>query len=195
MKGIEELRLENDKLKQTNAALREQFRSCQAECAEVDQMLGKALGYPSAGPEVGGDHSTVCTGDHTPSSLATEAANAIAVLRAERDAALRCEAHALDVLRRVWETLGGLALPADPSLVPSPPVSGLVDADALELARQVVAERDGLRAACAAMEGALRMIQDRWTFNANQRHTHTWHDWADCQVVIHDALQSHTQPP
>lgn len=54
-------------------ALRATVRGYQTELAEVDQTLGRALGYPTAGPEIGGDHSTVCTGESTPASLAAEA--------------------------------------------------------------------------------------------------------------------------
>jgi hypothetical protein len=40
-----------------------------------------------------------------------------------------------------------------------------------------------------ALRDALRMVKARWTFNNHQMHTHTWHDWADCIVVIDAALK------
>lgn len=51
----------------------------------VTQALGKALGYPTEGPEVGGDHSTVCIGEHVPGTIAAEAAAEIERLRRETD--------------------------------------------------------------------------------------------------------------
>lgn len=39
----------------------------------------------------------------------------------------------------------------------------------------------------AAARAALQMVRDRWTF-ADQYHTHTWHDWADCKVLIDAVL-------
>lgn len=50
-------------------------------CYEVTQVLGKALGYPLEGPEVGGDYTTVCVGDHVPESILAEAANRIRSLQ------------------------------------------------------------------------------------------------------------------
>lgn len=44
---------------------------------EVCQILGRALGYPLADPEIGGDGQTVCVGDHEARSLAAEAAERI----------------------------------------------------------------------------------------------------------------------
>lgn len=40
----------------------------------------------------------------------------------------------------------------------------------------------------AAMEKALKMVLSRWSFDANQQPTHTWHDMADCAAVIDAAL-------
>ena len=48
------------------------------ECAEIDQVLGRALGYPSNPDDADG----VCTGEHTPASLAVEAAREVERLRA-----------------------------------------------------------------------------------------------------------------
>jgi len=45
----------------------------------------------------------------------------------------------------------------------------------------------GLTAERDAARSALQMVSERWTFN-NQQHTHTWHDWADCQPVLAAAL-------
>lgn len=56
------------------AALRATIAGYEAECAEIDQTLGRALGYP---PNPDGAPG-VCTGDHTPASLAAEAAGRIA---------------------------------------------------------------------------------------------------------------------
>ena len=34
-------------------------------------------------------------------------------------------------------------------------------------------------AAADAWEEAAKLIQERWAFDANQQHTHTWHDMSD----------------
>jgi len=52
------------------------------ESWEIEQILGKILGYPLMGPEVGGDYTTVCVGDHVPATLAMEAADKIRKLQA-----------------------------------------------------------------------------------------------------------------
>lgn len=45
---------------------------------EIDQILGKALGYPECFPEVSNiDDTRVCTGEHTVVTLAMEAADRI----------------------------------------------------------------------------------------------------------------------
>ncbi len=44
-----------------------------------------------------------------------------------------------------------------------------------------------LRAAC-------EMVLERWSFNNDQRHTHTWHDREDCAKVIRDALAKYAEP-
>ena len=51
----------------------------------------------------------------------------------------------------------------------------------------LTAERDEARRQAAAMRAALAMVQERWSFH-DQTHTHTWHDWADCQPSIKKAL-------
>jgi len=43
---------------------------------EIDQILGKALGYPTY-PDDWNAGDSVCTGDHVPASLAMEAAQRI----------------------------------------------------------------------------------------------------------------------
>jgi len=65
------------------------------EMDEVDQHLGKALGYPHyylkdgkvVGPDVGGavKDERVCTGEHVPGTLAAEAAGRIDALRDQLD--------------------------------------------------------------------------------------------------------------
>ena len=51
---------------------------------EVEQILGKALGYPSGYPDVSEvDDGSVCVMDHTPETLAMEAARVIVTLKAE----------------------------------------------------------------------------------------------------------------
>jgi hypothetical protein len=64
------------------AELERQIEGHFAEHHEVTQALGKALNYPREGPEVGGDHSIVCVGEHTPGTIAQEAARRIAELEA-----------------------------------------------------------------------------------------------------------------
>jgi hypothetical protein len=58
-------------------------RAMLAEFNEIEQILGKALGYPAYGPEMfedGNPDGTVCVGDHVPVTLAMEAAQRIAKL-------------------------------------------------------------------------------------------------------------------
>lgn len=51
---------------------------------EVEQSLGKALGYPELYPDASAvDDGTVCTGDHVPESLAAEAAACLVTQRNE----------------------------------------------------------------------------------------------------------------
>jgi hypothetical protein len=62
--------------------------------SEIDQTLGRALGYPRYRDDQKNfpgttDADGVCTGDHVPESLAAEAAKAISRLRQERDEALK----------------------------------------------------------------------------------------------------------
>ncbi len=42
---------------------------------------------------------------------------------------------------------------------------------------------------------ALNMVLARWTFDNNQQHTHTWHDWADCAEVICAAIAKASPAP
>lgn len=58
--------------------LRRQVRAYQSELVEVCQTLGPALGYPRAGPEIGGDGTAIMIGEHTPGTLAAEAARKLA---------------------------------------------------------------------------------------------------------------------
>lgn len=52
-------------------------------CDDVEQVLGKALGYPPAYPDASEvDDGRVCVGEHTPATLAREAATEITRLRA-----------------------------------------------------------------------------------------------------------------
>lgn len=44
-----------------------------------------------------------------------------------------------------------------------------------------------LRQRDALLEAA-KMVLQRWTFNENQWHTHTWHDMADCATVLRAAI-------
>lgn len=82
VRDVEAVVRERDEAVALISTLRAQNQGYAAELAEVDQILGRALGYPTMGPEVGGDHTTVCTGEHTPASLAGEAASRIMVLEA-----------------------------------------------------------------------------------------------------------------
>lgn len=51
---------------------------------DIEQILGKALGYPSGYPDVSEvDDGSVCVMDHTPETLAMEAARVIVTLKAE----------------------------------------------------------------------------------------------------------------
>lgn len=73
-----------------------QIAGYEAECAEIDQVLGRALGYPLApGSEV-----TVRTGEHTPASLAMEAAREVGQLRAKLTAAQMESSAYSNALRR-----------------------------------------------------------------------------------------------
>ena len=69
---------------------------------EIEQTLGKALGYPELYPDVSQiDNGTVCVGDNVPETLAQEAAGRIQWLR-EKNAALEEEMKRL----RQYELLG-----------------------------------------------------------------------------------------
>jgi hypothetical protein len=84
-----DLAADNDRLLVHNIA-----RAREAE--EVDQILGKALGYPEGYPEANSvDDGWVNTGPHTIASLAAEAADAIAHLETA------IEAHGYD--KEEWE--------------------------------------------------------------------------------------------
>lgn len=64
------------------------FRAHATVGHEVEQTLGKALGYPVMGPELfedGQPTGEVCVGDHVPQTLAAEAADRIGDVTAERD--------------------------------------------------------------------------------------------------------------
>ena len=98
LSGVSGLSMANHELRQENEHLHQQIRGYQAEVAEVDQTLGRALGYPTLGPEAGGDHGTVCTGESTPASLAAEAAGKLDRLAAEVGR-LR---QALSLVQRRW---------------------------------------------------------------------------------------------
>lgn len=51
---------------------------------EVEQALGKALGYPELYPDVSDiDDGTICVGEHTPGTIAAEAASRIMKLRSQ----------------------------------------------------------------------------------------------------------------
>lgn len=45
-----------------------------------------------------------------------------------------------------------------------------------------------LLAAAPDLLGACQMVLERWTFNNDQQHTHTWHDMQDCAEVIRAAM-------
>ena len=74
--------------------------------AEVCGILGKALNYPTLGPEVGGDNTEVCTADHVPATLAQEAAEELARLREEagrlREACAIFEKNSEDAAALDW---------------------------------------------------------------------------------------------
>lgn len=52
----------------------------------------------------------------------------------------------------------------------------------------MVSQRDSLREQRDALLEAAKMVLQRWTFNENQWHTHTWHDMADCATVLRAAI-------
>jgi hypothetical protein len=65
-----------------NNKLKRQVTGMYNEAHEVDQALGKALGYPELYPHVSTvDDGTVCTGEHTIGTLASEAARVIRELK------------------------------------------------------------------------------------------------------------------
>lgn len=57
-----------------------------------------------------------------------------------------------------------------------------------KVAGEMIAELNRLRALNAELLAACKLVRDRWTFSNAQRHTHTWHDWADCKPVIDAAI-------
>jgi hypothetical protein len=83
--------------------LEKQIEGHFAEHHEVTQALGKALGYPTEGPEVGGDHSTVCVGDHAPGTLAQEAARRLTDLEQQLSALVNVPAKVTVVMAGEWD--------------------------------------------------------------------------------------------
>lgn len=72
---------------------------------EVEQVLGKALGYPSYGPEMfpdGKPNGSVCVGEHVPESLADEAAARIKKLE-QQIVVLEAELSALGPINLIDE--------------------------------------------------------------------------------------------
>lgn len=61
--------------------LREQVDAMARERYEIDQILGKALGYPEYTEDFGAPKGDVCTGEHVPVTLAREAAKRIEELK------------------------------------------------------------------------------------------------------------------
>ena len=119
-------------LEADNAALREQVAAC------------AAVGDPGPPP--------------TPPDL--EAENA--ALREQVAALVKMDDWRNDELRRVWEALGGPALPADPGPIHSPPVSGDPFDDSLELARQRMQELSTLRGALRTMYASVMRHSGYW---------------------------------
>ena len=79
-------------LPRTITRLQDTIKGYQAECYAVEQTLGKALGYPAFADDTKNfpdatEAYGVCVGDHTAGTLAAEAAERIAKLTHERDAA------------------------------------------------------------------------------------------------------------
>jgi regulator of sirC expression with transglutaminase-like and TPR domain len=66
-------------------------------------------------------------------------------------------------------------------------VTPYVDA---EMARDLERRLHAALAREQALRGVLELVKKKWTFSANQMHTHTWHDWADCIVAIESALST-----
>ncbi len=77
-----QLAVEMERIRESNENLRRIRDAMGSEAYEVDQILGKALGYPEAFPVVSDvDDGSVVTGEHTIVSLAMSAAEKIASLR------------------------------------------------------------------------------------------------------------------
>ena len=89
-----------------------EIRRLRAALREIEQVLGKALGYPLYGPEMfpdGVPDGSVCVGDHVPESLADEAAARIGALTRERDEARAENKRLRAELAMVREVAAGLA--------------------------------------------------------------------------------------
>ena len=92
---------------------------------EVEQILGKALGYPVYGPDMGGGPD-VCVGDHVASSLASQAVDRLTHLTAERDQVAELYAKALETEERLRAALKAQAALVIPTQVTaSPPRPGM----------------------------------------------------------------------
>jgi hypothetical protein len=90
IKEIEELKIAGihtrAELTEARAEITRLWDAAAREAHDVEQILGKALGYPVAGPEIGGTGlpgGDVCVGEHVPASLAMEAVAALAEARAK----------------------------------------------------------------------------------------------------------------
>lgn len=64
-------------------------------------------------------------------------------------------------------------------------LSGNIFSAIRESASAALAQRD---AEVARLRALLRKVCKRWTFNNDQQHTHTWHDWAAVVPHIEAAL-------
>lgn len=81
-----------DRIEELERELADLRRKAQTVFREVEQTLGKALGYPPAFPDVSEiDDGSVVVGDHVPETLAKEAAKLIESLRRDAERWKECE--------------------------------------------------------------------------------------------------------
>ena len=127
--------------------------------SEVCQRLGKALGYPWFKDDQENfpgatEESGVCTGEHVAESIAAEAARRIGNLEAELDEAIQCGYDWCDQAKKARAERDAAVMDAD--------MQAREAGNMEHNARVLMAERDRLREAQAAIHALSQRPQGGW---------------------------------
>lgn len=99
-----------------------QFDGAIRELDDIEQALGRALGYPPYGPD------RVCVGDHVAVTLAREAAGRLGALESAAKGSGECASRVLcqlcDALKRIEELKDEIQLMRDPAWADDPGPAG-----------------------------------------------------------------------